>query len=592
MNTPRLVVLSVSELTAAAGGDPWQLQDQLLAGKPARILVLAEAFHGSGTHADAADRAFDQACRHFQGAYTGDDGSNVIGDSLIVNDAKAKLHGSSAALGKIGTDLAEIATALADAQGKTQPPIDALNRSLTDLESEFLRISWPARRFDEIFGVFGFQEMENAAVAVVAATHRQMTGIVTDYDQQLGKRLTDLDAIGYVPPVQLDDGIPDTDPAAVYKWWKSLTPVEQQAMIARRPEVIGNLDGIPVIDRSTANKLVMNADIRRVEEVANAMGVSVAAIRNDPAKYGLTTDDITRYHNASNVRAGLDGYRGADNADTYLYMYQPLAFGGKGRAAISIGNPDVAPNTAVLVPGASQSVRASDQSGKGWFVAQREQAQNLYDESNKADPNRPTAVLAWMGYDSPENGLTAVLRADPTAVRAGGDLLARDVAGLQATHQGTSHLTTVGHSAGAMVIADAGASGQLRADDAVVLGPVSTDEAHSAADFHLADRGHVYVGEVSNDLNAHGGHIYLGGPDSTDPEYGAIRIKAETPASYSGALYYSGAAHLHYFTAGSESLYATADITSGNGDQLAAHNMLATGDESTDGVRDDHFHGK
>ncbi|WP_433599186.1 hypothetical protein ACQPXH_26480 [Nocardia sp. CA-135953] len=39
--------------------------------------------------------------------------------------------------------------------------------------------------------------------------------------------------------------------------------------------------------------------------------------------------------------------------------------------------------------------------------------------------------------------------------------------------------------------------------DMVLLGPVSTDQAHNTA-YHL-DGGHVYVGEASNDLNAHDG---------------------------------------------------------------------------------------
>jgi hypothetical protein len=137
-------------------------------------------------------------------------------------------------------------------------------------------------------------------------------------------------------------------------------------------------------------------------------------------------------------------------------------------------------------------------------------------------------------------------------------------------------VTVVGYSAGAIVAADAAAASQLHANDVVLLGPVSTDEARSAADFHL-DGGHVYVGEASNDLNAHAGQSWLGGTDPDQPEFGATRIKAETPEEdkYSSPIYYSGQAHLHYFTAGSESLYATALVTSGNTDRLGPENMVA-----------------
>ncbi|WP_051021516.1 putative alpha/beta hydrolase [Nocardia araoensis] len=606
MNTPKLSVLSLPELTKEAGGDPWQLQDQLLAGKRDRINAMAEAFHRSGSNAGEADSAFDTARKHFQDAYTSGDRSDVIDDSAVVKDVKARLHGSADALGKIGTHLEEIAASLADAQNKTHPPIDALNHWLTELESEYLKFlpfGLPdVQRRQQLL-----QSIKKTAVSAVAATYRQMKRTVEGYENILDARMKELEKTGYLPPVQLEDAASNTDPKAVYKWWTLLTPAERQALIADHPDVIGNLNGIPVADRSAANMQVMNADIHRVED--------------NPKKYGLTADDITRYHNAKNVQAGLNAYSGREAGQfgpylpTYLYAYQPLAFGGKGRAAIAIGNPDTAPNTAVLVPGASQSVRASDGSDKGWFAVQSSQAHNLYAESNKADPAHPTAVVAWMGYDSPANGITAVLSGDPTAERAGGQLLARDVDGLWATHQGSSHVTTVGYSAGAIVTSDAAAASHLHTNDMVLLGPVSTDQAHHAADYHL-DGGHVYVGEASNDLNAHAGHAYLnalslgGQADPTAPDFGATRIKAETPPSYSSPIYYSGQAHLHYFTHGSESLYATTDITSGHADRLADDHMLATPDkkvpapgragevgvttvqegETTDGVTDDHHH--
>ncbi|MEU4843159.1 alpha/beta hydrolase [Nocardia testacea] len=413
------------------------------------------------------------------------------------------------------------------------------------------------------------------------------------------------------------------DAVRVNKWWNSLTSEEQKALLDDDPERVGNLNGIPANVRDDANRRVMNTDIDRVEGIAKAKGVSVDAIKADPKKFGLTADDMTRYHNAINVRAGLEQYKCLDKANpldksdpghhppapypTFLYVYDPLAFGGKGRAAISIGDPDTAANTAVVVPGASQSVRASDASDEGWFAAQSEQAQNLYVESNRADPDNPTAVVAWMGYDSPVDGGLAVLDGDPINMRKGGNLLAEDIDGLRATHQGPpSHLTVVGYSAGAIVASDAAAASQLQADDVVLLGPVSTDLARSADDFHL-DNGKVYIGQASNDLNADGGHTWLhtrtGGPDPMAEEFGASRIKAEAPESYSTPVVdYSVSAHLHYFTAGSESLYSTALIASGNADRLGPEGMLAEheGDiplwpyddpeKDRTGIEDNHYH--
>lgn len=321
----------------------------------------------------------------------------------------------------------------------------------------------------------------------------------------------------------------------------------------------------------------------------------------DPAKYCLMPEAVTRYRNAANVRAGLEAYGlpsppRSGRYPTYLYAYEPVAFGGKGRAAIAIGNPDTAANTAVVVPGASQSVRASDGSDKGWFAVQTSQARNLYEESNAADPNHHTAVVGWMGYDSPTNGITAVASADPSAERAGGNLLARDVNGLQATHSGAGHVTVIGYSAGAIVTSDAAAASPMHADDVVLLGPVSTDQAHNAADFHLAEGGGVYVGEASHDLNAHGGHAYLnsvsrlssqgGEADPTSSDYGAVRIRAEAPAKYDTPIIgYTPEDHLHYFDAGSDSLRATSEIVADQAERLARDHLLADS-EQDDNQRD------
>ncbi|MET8798505.1 hypothetical protein ABZV91_19000 [Nocardia sp. NPDC004568] len=199
------------------------------------------------------------------------------------------------------------------------------------------------------------------------------------------------------------------DAKRINKWWNSLSSAEQEKLLHKEPERIGNLNGIPVAVRSEANKRVRNADIQRVERIADAEGVSAEA---------------------------------------------------------------------------------------------------------------------------------------------------------------------VGYSAGAMVVADSAAASRLQADDVVLLGPINADQARSVSDFHLGDRGNVYVGQASDNLNSSGGHlisnVVAGGSNPLDPNFGATRIKAEAPetAQYSSPIGYSDQAHLHYFTAGSESLYSTALIASGNADRL------------------------
>jgi hypothetical protein len=155
-----------------------------------------------------------------------------------------------------------------------------------------------------------------------------------------------------------------------------------------------------------------------------------------------------------------------------LWAYDPLDFNEKGRAAIAIGNPDKTRNTALIVPGTNSSVKG------GWLFDGHTDAINLYSQLLKADPNEPTAVIAWMGYDAPEFDFQHPEQAlaDPTKLqqvgspwmaRKGGALLAADVNGLAVTHDGSisSHVTVIGHSYGSTTVADAFANSGMRAND-------------------------------------------------------------------------------------------------------------------------------
>jgi pimeloyl-ACP methyl ester carboxylesterase len=208
---------------------------------------------------------------------------------------------------------------------------------------------------------------------------------------------------------------------------------------------------------------------------------------------------------------------------------------------------------------------------EGW-MAGHDDAVNVYDGSVDAEPGHPTAVLAWMGYQAPD-GFTDRRISEPRLARQGGQLLARDVNGLKATHHGTGprHVTVIGHSYGATTVADAFAQSRMRANDAILLGCPGTDLAHTAGDFRL-DGGHVYVGSASTDpvswigqgdgvwgemlkhqLRQHGIPLPLDAGLGRDPAgdgFGAIRFHAEVP----GAQHLSFADHSQYYRAGGAAL--------------------------------------
>jgi pimeloyl-ACP methyl ester carboxylesterase len=195
-----------------------------------------------------------------------------------------------------------------------------------------------------------------------------------------------------------------------------------------------------------------------------------------------------------------------------------------------------------------------------------------------------------MGYDAPD-GATDTRIAQTGLARGGGSLLAPDVNAFDVTNgDKDSHVTVIGHSYGSTTVADAAAAFGMRTDDVVLVGSPGTDLAKRAADFHLPEGGHLYVGAASSDPVTHlGGKqipitpfpptpfdiptqgIPVGlGVDPAVDGFGSTRFKAEVPG-FNNPF----SDHSEYFTPGGESLYAIADIASGNGALLADHDMTA-----------------
>ncbi len=427
-------------------------------------------------------------------------------------------------------------------------------------------------------------------IRALAAGHTAaLKGLLAEFDaadqrtdQAVRQAVADL-GLGTGTPAKegtTEPEIPDTkDPYAINRWWTSLTPEQRAQMLRDHPDKIGNLNGIPTSAQSEANLTIQKQDLARVNAAAATHHVSVDEVQAHPEKYGLTSTDVTRYHNAVEVQKAMDRY-GRDAKDShnqtpeiYLKKYDPEAFGGKGAAAIAIGNPDTANNTTVKVSGLTTSVAAGS--------LDNPDPVNLYNETSMADRSKTNSVVMWMGYDAPADQAVAV----PNMARHGGELLAADVNALDATHLGTSHLTVIGHSYGSTTVADAAAGYGMHADDIVLIGCPGTDLAHSAADFHLPADGHLYVGAASTDPvtylgSEHVSGLGLGlGNDPSIDGYGSTRFHAES------SVHSFGTDHSRYFEQGSESLYSMADIASGHGDLLQQHQMTAE-------HRSDHWYAK
>jgi hypothetical protein len=590
----QLRYISNPHLIAEAGGDPWTLNETLQAGRPAQISDLAQAFHDAGRCTAESSAAFDEARRRFEASWNGVNGEHPINDFAEVHRTIGSLGWQSLQLPKIGVDLENVAAALAGAQRAGAALISTLETQLRQVDNQL----GEALELEKDIGLTGDDRsaldvligaLEQQAIDDTKSALRHLHSVRDGYSECLRRSLTTLRTDGYDPTViqAMDSAEPPANPQEpvqlppsgtsaeeVNRWWKTFDHEQQGRLIADHPPELGNLNGIPVDVRSRVNTAVMSDDLRRVEDVAKQNGIPVNDVLGDPGRYGLTAVAVTRYANACRTQEGLNASEDAVGRDIFLLKYQPEAFGGQGAAAIAMGNPDTAANTAVLVPGAGSGVREGT-------LAKPETAR-LYEESARADWGKKTAVVLWVGYDAPNHWHDQGLR-EPGMARAGAQALAVDVNAFSGTHEGApTHMTVVGGSYGSTVVSDAAAADGMRADDVVLVGSPGTDLAHSAPDFHLSPGGHLYVGAASGDAVTWSPARVTGpgpigvsfgglGDDPSVDGYGSTRFKAEVPGNSINPVY----DHLHYFDDGSESLFSIADVVSGHGDALQHDGMTA-----------------
>ena len=588
--------ISVPHLVTEAGGDPWAVDASLQVGRPAQIDVLAQAFHTAGRCSTDASNAFDEARRRFQAAWNGESGTHPINDSAEVQRVTNDLGSQYAQLSQIGVELEGLAAALAEAQRASADSLAALEARLQQIDyelAEAMALGTGETFVDADLSALDalVSALEHDAIERATSTLNHLLAIRAEYSKHLRKSLTYLRTDGYNPaaiePVEALANSPEptplppsgSGPEGVNRWWKSLTQQEKERLIADHPPALGNLNGIPTETRNRINTAVLNDDLHRVEDTATGHGITTNDVIRNPGAYGLTATAVTRYTNARRTREGVatsgtaaDGQR--NHPDVFLLRYEPEAFGGEGAAAIAMGNPDTAANTALLVSGLGSNVRDGTLADLGGV--------RVYGESARADWNKKTAVVVWMGYDAPDTWHDPGLWA-PNMARTGGQSLAADVNALAVTHVGTpSHVTVLGNSYGSTTVADAAAAYGMHADDVVLVGSPGTDLARSAADFHLRPGGHLYVGASSTDpVTWSPDHVTgpgligptLGGlgADPAVDGYGSTRFRAEAP----GASINPVSDHLRYFDDGSESLFSIADVVSGHGDALQHDGMTA-----------------
>jgi hypothetical protein len=216
---------------------------------------------------------------------------------------------------------------------------------------------------------------------------------------------------------------------------------------------------------------------------------------------------------------------------------------GRGRAVVALGDPATAADIAVLVPGSDIDLHTLDDPGRpqhrplGW-------ARALH-----AATGPDTAIVLWVGYPTPQ-GL-GVDAATGRLARAAVPALVEEVASLAHRPGARPHLTVIGHSYGAVVVALAAA--RLDAGDIVLLGSPGARARDVAA---LHTRARVEAARTAGDWIARVPHLRLGdlghGTDPVSAAFGAVRLPAGGTRGHEG-----------YFRPGSQSLASIAGVVTG-----------------------------
>ncbi|GAA2826049.1 alpha/beta hydrolase [Crossiella cryophila] len=335
---------------------------------------------------------------------------------------------------------------------------------------------------------------------------------------------------------------PGIDPKQNAEWWRKLSPEEQLRLIREQPELVAGLDGLPTAARDDANRLLLGrtsedlrAQARRLREEATRLDGGIVPQSGegvggaDPVnRAGLLAeadrlDQRAKHLDELSARLGPDVGYDPRNPTAGDQKYFLLGFDNAddGRAIVSRGNPDTAANVATLIPGISHNISTLATPSAPGEQTIIDRLDVLHQATTDAG-SPSTAVIGWLGYDSPD-GADAANTAGSHAAHDAKDDLARFQQGLRAGHDGPrSHNTVIGHSYGALVAGLATRDRVLDVDEFVSVGSLGNG-THEASQHRV---GRVWVAEDSADWFADTGLFVR---DPSDDGYGARRLNIDSP---------------------------------------------------------------
>lgn len=353
-----------------------------------------------------------------------------------------------------------------------------------------------------------------------------------------------------------------TSPDEANAWWRGLSESQQEEVIAKHPDWIGNRDGIPAAARDKANQSLIQEYRKDLEEERDELKSALS--NNIFGKHGLGFLSGL----ATNQDRALDIVEA--KLEALARVEETLAQGGRQlllldtsnehvHAAIAVGDVDAAQHVAVFVPGLASSV----EEGLVAYDGDMARLQALAEaESSRYGDGGTVATVTWLGYEAPQwngvlDGQSSVLR--DALAREGAADLAAFYGGINAARDPDPHLTALGHSYGSTTTGIALQS-DTGVDDLVVFGSPGIGAGDLSA-LRIPD-GHAYRIEAENDFVADSGTF--GADPSQVP--GMIGLSAEHSGIDSPLeckILEASSGHSEYLTPGTTSQHNIASIVAG-----------------------------
>ena len=302
-------------------------------------------------------------------------------------------------------------------------------------------------------------------------------------------------------------------------WWNGLTGEQQRALIATYPQHIGNAEGIPAQARDVANRLALEQDRKDLQA------------RRDRGER-LTRPQRQQLARLDRVQAALD--RAAEDAKDVggplLLAFDPFAFGGDGRAIVSLGHdPYKADSVSVHVPGVNMTI---DELGPSMGFALNHLRSTLHE-----NPDLNASSIVWLGYDTPRGPRQV---ASDRSARAGANILYSDIRAFNTVRDTPAAIHIFAHSYGSVTASYAGRDGRLANDIRSVsligspgAGPLnSADEFGPEVDVYVASSSRDPIAALGGRSEGSRGRIFGRGMgiDPAMQSFGAQRITAEFSA--------------------------------------------------------------